>query len=73
MRLYADEANKTDLVKQVMHYYTEEQVPVLTSLVKNYLTFNHWHSDIPGVRIPFIKLPTNAERICRTQTPTAQP
>lgn len=49
MRLYEDEANKTDLVKEVMHYYTEEQVPVLTSLVKNYLTFNHWHSDIPGV------------------------
>ncbi|KAL4806184.1 phosphoesterase [Aspergillus unguis] len=48
MRLYEDEANKTDLVKQVMHYYTEEQVPVLTTLVKNYLTFNHWHSDIPG-------------------------
>ncbi|KAL4916857.1 phosphoesterase [Aspergillus aurantiobrunneus] len=48
MRLYESEANKTDLVKEVMHYYTEEQVPVLTSLVKNYLTFNHWHSDIPG-------------------------
>ncbi|KAL2813227.1 phosphoesterase [Aspergillus granulosus] len=48
MRLYANKANKTDLVTQVMHYYTEEQVPVLTSLVKNYLTFNHWHSDIPG-------------------------
>jgi phospholipase C len=51
MRLYEDVANKTDLVTEVMHYYTEEQVPVLTSLVKNYLTFNHWHSDIPGVRI----------------------
>ncbi|KAL4943421.1 hypothetical protein BDV06DRAFT_234718 [Aspergillus oleicola] len=48
MRLYEAEANKTDLVTQVMHYYTEEQVPVLTSLVQNYLTFNHWHSDIPG-------------------------
>ncbi|KAL2812236.1 phosphoesterase [Aspergillus cavernicola] len=48
MRLYLDEANKTDLVTEVMHYYTEEQVPVLTSLVQNYLTFNHWHSDIPG-------------------------
>lgn len=49
MRLYEDEAEKADLVKQVMHYYTEDQVPVLTSLVKEYLTFNHWHSDIPGV------------------------
>ncbi|KAL3433886.1 phosphoesterase [Aspergillus tetrazonus] len=48
MRLYEDVANKTDLVTEVMHYYTEEQVPVLTALVKNYLTFNHWHSDIPG-------------------------
>ncbi|KAL4778040.1 phosphoesterase [Aspergillus varians] len=52
MRLYEAKADKTDLVKQVMHYYTEEQVPVLTSLVKNYLSFNHWHSDIPGNTSP---------------------
>ncbi|GES62749.1 phosphoesterase superfamily protein [Aspergillus terreus] len=48
MRLYQKKANKTELATQVMHYYTEEQVPVLTTLVQNYLTFNHWHSDIPG-------------------------
>jgi hypothetical protein len=23
----------------------------LTSLVQNYLTFNHWHSDHPGVSL----------------------
>ncbi|KAL2868167.1 phosphoesterase superfamily protein [Aspergillus lucknowensis] len=48
MRKYEDEADTDDLVTQVMHYYTEDQVPVMTSLVKNYLTFNYWHSDIPG-------------------------
>lgn len=49
LRYYGDDANKTELAKQVLNYYTEEQVPVLTSLVQNYLTFNHWHSDFPGV------------------------
>lgn len=49
MRLYNSKVNKTELATQVMHYYTEKQVPVLTSLVQNFLTFNHWHSDIPGV------------------------
>ena len=46
---YGSKANKTVLATQVMNYYTEEQVPVLTSLVQNFLTFNHWHSDIAGV------------------------
>ncbi|EAW07094.1 phosphoesterase superfamily protein [Aspergillus clavatus NRRL 1] len=48
VRKYGSKVNKTILSAQVMNYYTEKQVPVLTSLVKNYLTFNHWHSDIPG-------------------------
>jgi phospholipase C len=51
VRKYGAKVNKTILAAQVMNYYTEEQVPVLTSLVQNYLTFNHWHSDIPGVSI----------------------
>lgn len=49
LRLYGSKANKTFLASEVMNYYTEEQVPVLTTLVQNYLTFNHWHADIPGV------------------------
>ncbi len=36
----------------VLNYYTEERVPVLTALVKNFVTFNHWHSDVPGVSFP---------------------
>ncbi|PTU21101.1 hypothetical protein P175DRAFT_0532473 [Aspergillus ochraceoroseus IBT 24754] len=52
MRRYSSKVNKTTLATQVMHYYTEEQVPVLTSLVKNFVTFNHWHSDIPGPTDP---------------------
>lgn len=47
-RLY-NETKDAKLAKEVMNYYTEEQLPVLTTLVQNFLTFNHWHSDIPGV------------------------
>ncbi|KAG6826866.1 hypothetical protein H0H92_014104 [Tricholoma furcatifolium] len=46
--VYDSKANKTTLAAQVMNYYTEEQVPVLTELVQNFVTFNHWHSDIAG-------------------------
>ena len=42
--------NITELALQVMNYYTEDQVPVLTSLLKNFQGFNHWHSDLAGVR-----------------------
>ncbi|KAG6824944.1 hypothetical protein H0H92_005343 [Tricholoma furcatifolium] len=38
-----------------MNYYTEEQVPVFTELVQNFVTFNHWHSDVAG--------PTNSNRV----------
>ncbi|GIJ83273.1 hypothetical protein Asppvi_002092 [Aspergillus pseudoviridinutans] len=48
VRKYGAKVKKASLAAQVMNYYTEQQVPVLTSLVQNYLTFNHWHSDIPG-------------------------
>ncbi|KAK4506210.1 hypothetical protein PRZ48_004175 [Zasmidium cellare] len=51
----AKEANHTFLAQQVMNYYTEEQVSVLTALTQNFVTFNHWHSDIPG--------PTNPNRV----------
>ena len=43
------EHNRTFLAQQVMNYYTEDQVAVLTALTQNFVTFNHWHSDIPGV------------------------
>lgn len=46
---YGAKANRTVLAQQVMNYYTEEEVPVMTYLVKNFLTFNHWHSDVAGV------------------------
>ncbi|KAJ5084227.1 Phosphoesterase [Penicillium alfredii] len=54
LRQHGNDANKTNLAKQVINYYTEDEVPVLTALVQNYLTFNHWHSDVPG--------PTNPNR-----------
>lgn len=49
LRLYSSKVNKTTLAQQVMNYYTEDQVPVLTALVQNFVTFNNWHSAIPGV------------------------
>ena len=49
---YGTQANISTLTKQVMSYYTEEQVPVLTKLCQNYLVFNQWFSDIPGVQCP---------------------
>ncbi|KAK5107217.1 hypothetical protein LTR62_001625 [Meristemomyces frigidus] len=52
---YATKGNSSFLAKQVMNYYTEEQVAVLTALTKNFVTFNHWHSDVPG--------PTNPNRV----------
>jgi phospholipase C len=52
LRVYGSKVNKTTLAQQVMNYYTEEQVPVLTELVKNFVTFNHWHSAVPGVSCP---------------------
>lgn len=52
LRLYGSKVNRSTLAQQVMNYYTEEQVPVLTQLVKNFVTFNHWHSAIPGVSCP---------------------
>lgn len=45
----ANETVKAMLAKQVMNYYTEDQTPVFTALVQNFLTFNHWHSDVAGV------------------------
>ena len=56
-------ANNTFLAQQVMNYYTEEQVAVLTALTQNFVTFNHWHSDVPG--------PTNPNRVALHSGTTA--
>jgi phospholipase C len=49
IRVHGTGANRSVLETQVMNYYTEEQLPVLTALSKNFVVFNHWHGDIPGV------------------------
>ncbi|KAJ5730300.1 uncharacterized protein N7483_004808 [Penicillium malachiteum] len=56
LRQYGNDVNRTELATQVLNYYTNPEVPVITTLVHNYLTFNHWHSDVPG--------PTNPNRAC---------
>lgn len=74
LRLYDSSENWTLLSQQVMNYYTEEQVPVLTSLVQNFVTFNYWHSAIPGVSFsgPQVLYPTGSTlMIGSPRTPTA--
>ncbi|KXT12288.1 hypothetical protein AC579_5656 [Pseudocercospora musae] len=46
------EHDRTFLAQQVVNYYTEDQVAVLTALTQNFVTFNHWHSDLPGPTNP---------------------
>jgi hypothetical protein len=41
---------------QIMHFYTPEQVPVITSFCENFVTFDKWHSCVPGVSTQFITL-----------------
>ncbi|TQB71225.1 hypothetical protein MPDQ_007696 [Monascus purpureus] len=48
-RLYPT-VDQSVLDTQVLNYYTEDQVPVFTELVRNFITFNNWHSDIPADR-----------------------
>ncbi|RFU29209.1 hypothetical protein B7463_g7114, partial [Scytalidium lignicola] len=52
IRIYTGKADTTTLSEQVMNYYTEDQVPVITSLSHNFVVFNHWHSGIPGPTDP---------------------
>lgn len=47
-RRYPADSDSTS-AKELLHYYTPEQVPVFSSLVKNFVTFNHWHTGVPGV------------------------
>ncbi|ATY64589.1 phosphoesterase superfamily [Cordyceps militaris] len=55
IRLYGKKADEQVLQTQVINYYTETQVPVITALTQNFVVFNHWHSDVPG--------PTNPNRV----------
>lgn len=41
--------NATYDATQVMNYYLPEQIPVISSLVNNFVTFDKWFSCIPGV------------------------
>jgi phospholipase C len=48
-RLYSTKETNDVLANQVLNYYTEEQVPVLTALTNEFVVFNNWHSGHPGV------------------------
>jgi phospholipase C len=73
LRLYSSKVNQSVLAEQVLNYYTEEQVPVLTALVKNFVTFNHWHSAVPGVSTQNHTSSTNPANDYSRLTPTELP
>ena len=35
--------------REVLGYYTPDQVPVITALCQEFVTFDKWHSCVPGV------------------------
>lgn len=63
LRKYDSTVDKKTLAKQVMNYYTESEVPVLTELVQNYVVFNRWFSGVPGVSIPSLATKHTLTRI----------
>ena len=75
LRLYQETTDVATLTEQVMHYYTEEEVPVITKLCRNSVVFNHWHSDHPGVSHASIAesdlQPTNPNRLFITSGTSA--
>lgn len=42
--------------EQVLGFYSEDEIPTLVNIVDEFVTFNNWHSCIPG--------PTNPNRLC---------
>lgn len=70
LRLYSAKQDQEVLANQVMNYYTEEQVPVLTGLTKEFVTFNNWHSGHPGVSYYPRKSLPYANRHLSQPTPT---
>lgn len=42
--------NTSVLENQVIDYYTEAQVPVVTEITNEFVVFNHWHGDCACVR-----------------------
>ncbi|OJJ50218.1 hypothetical protein ASPZODRAFT_58350 [Penicilliopsis zonata CBS 506.65] len=54
--LYYPDLDPKVAAEQVMGYYSEDEIPTLVNLVDDFVTFNHWHSCVPG--------PTNPNRLC---------
>jgi phospholipase C len=48
----ASTPGKTVSPRSVMEYLTKEQVPVLSTLAREYAVFNYWHSSLPGPTWP---------------------
>jgi phospholipase C len=37
--------------KQVMNYYSEDEIPTLVNIIDEFASFNYWHSCVPGVSL----------------------
>lgn len=37
--------------KQVMNYYSEDEIPTLVDIIDEFTSFNYWHSCVPGVSL----------------------
>ncbi len=45
---YYRQQNDNDHAKQIMYYFRQDQLPVLTTLALDFILFNRWFSSIPG-------------------------
>jgi phospholipase C len=48
VRSYWDQQHSDSHAKQIMYYFTKDQLPVLTTLALEFAVFNRWFSSIPG-------------------------
>jgi phospholipase C len=48
VRSYWDQQHSDNHAKQIMYYFKQDQLPVLTSLALEFALFNRWFASIPG-------------------------
>jgi phospholipase C len=48
---YFQQQRNTDHSHKIMYYFTQDKLPVLTTLATQFAVFNRWHASIPGPTI----------------------
>jgi phospholipase C len=48
VRSYYDQQHDTAQAKKIMYYFKPSQLPVLTTLAREFAVFNRWFSSVPG-------------------------